>query len=82
MPAGLSPAIVPVFLACLIALPWISEGYFLFQIALTMSYAIILLGLNLLTGYSGQLSLGHGRFVQSAPTLRRSVSCRLVSRTG
>jgi len=40
---------------------WLS-GYHLYQFAQVMIYAIALLGLNLLTGYNGQLSLGHGAF--------------------
>lgn len=36
--------------------------YRLFQATVAISYAISLLGLNLLTGYSGQFSLGHGAF--------------------
>jgi branched-chain amino acid transport system permease protein len=33
-----------------------------FQFNLVLVYAIALLGLNLLTGYNGQISLGHGAF--------------------
>jgi len=33
-----------------------------FQLTLTIIYAIALLGLNLLTGFNGQISLGHGAF--------------------
>lgn len=40
---------------------WMS-GYHLYQFAQVMIYAIALLGLNLLTGFNGQLSLGHGAF--------------------
>jgi branched-chain amino acid transport system permease protein len=32
------------------------------QLTLAMVYAIALLGLNMLTGYNGQISLGHGAF--------------------
>jgi branched-chain amino acid transport system permease protein len=44
------------------ALPAFVGDYRLFQIAQTLVYAIALLGLNLLTGYNGQISLGHGAF--------------------
>jgi len=47
-------------LAC--ALPWVSSDYSLFQYSQVYSYAIALLGLNILTGYNGQISLGHGAF--------------------
>ena len=40
---------------------WLS-GYHLYQFAQVMIYAIALVGLNLLTGFNGQLSLGHGAF--------------------
>jgi len=47
-------------LAC--ALPWVSSDYSLFQYSQVYSYAIALLWLNILTGYNGQISLGHGAF--------------------
>lgn len=45
-----------------IGLPFAVEGFRLFQITQMLIYAIAVLGLNLLTGYNGQLSLGHGAF--------------------
>jgi branched-chain amino acid transport system permease protein len=39
------------------------EGYQLFQVSMMLSYAVTLLGLNLLTGWTGQISVGHGAFV-------------------
>ena len=47
-------------LAC--ALPFVVSNYRVFQITLALVYAIALLGLNILTGYNGQISLGHGAF--------------------
>jgi branched-chain amino acid transport system permease protein len=47
-------------LAC--ALPFVVSNYRTFQLTLVLVYAIALLGLNILTGYSGQISLGHGAF--------------------
>jgi branched-chain amino acid transport system permease protein len=38
------------------------SGYRVFQLNMVLVYAIVLLGLNLLTGYNGQISLGHGAF--------------------
>lgn len=38
------------------------SDYHLFQLTLTVAYAIAILGLNLVTGYNGQISLGHGAF--------------------
>ena len=43
-------------------LAFVFRGYQLFQGTLVMAYAIALLGLNMLTGYNGQISLGHGAF--------------------
>jgi len=43
-------------------LPFVVSNYRTFQLTLVLVYAIALLGLNILTGYSGQISLGHGAF--------------------
>jgi len=44
------------------ALPFFVSGFRLFQFTQVLTYAIALLGLNMLTGYNGQFSLGHGAF--------------------
>jgi branched-chain amino acid transport system permease protein len=44
------------------ALPFVMSNFRLFQFTQVYIYAIALLGLNLLTGYNGQISLGHGAF--------------------
>ena len=41
-------------------LPFVVSNYRVFQFTLVLVYAIALLGLNMLTGYNGQISLGHG----------------------
>ena len=46
--------------ACVI--PFVVSNYRTFQFTLVMVYATALLGLNILTGYNGQISLGHGAF--------------------
>jgi branched-chain amino acid transport system permease protein len=51
-----------VLLALACALPFLVANYRVFQITLVLGYAIALLGLNMLTGYNGQISLGHGAF--------------------
>jgi branched-chain amino acid transport system permease protein len=43
-------------------LPFLVSNYRVFQFTLVIVYAIALLGLNMLTGYNGQISLGHGAF--------------------
>jgi branched-chain amino acid transport system permease protein len=49
-----------VLAAC--ALPFIVSNFRLFQFSQVYIYAIAILGLNMLTGYNGQFSLGHGAF--------------------
>ena len=51
---------VVLVLAC--ALPFMMSGFRVFQFTQVCIYAIALLGLNILTGYNGQISLGHGAF--------------------
>jgi branched-chain amino acid transport system permease protein len=46
--------------ACL--LPFVFSNFRLFQFTQVYIYAIAILGLNMLTGYNGQFSLGHGAF--------------------
>jgi branched-chain amino acid transport system permease protein len=46
--------------ACIV--PFVVGNYTIFQLTMAMAYAIALLGLNMLTGYNGQISLGHGAF--------------------
>ena len=46
----------------LVGLAFVAKGYQLFQATMVLAYAIALLGLNMLTGYNGQISLGHGAF--------------------
>jgi branched-chain amino acid transport system permease protein len=43
-------------------LPFFLSNYRVFQLTLVLAYSIVLLGLNMLTGYNGQISLGHGAF--------------------
>ncbi len=49
-------------LAMATLLPLALDDFRLFQLTQAMVYAIALLGLNILTGYNGQISLGHGAF--------------------
>jgi len=44
------------------ALPFVLSNFRLFQFSQVYIYAIAILGLNILTGYNGQFSLGHGAF--------------------
>jgi branched-chain amino acid transport system permease protein len=49
-------------LAAACVLPFVVPSYMVFQLTLVIAYALALLGLNLLTGFNGQISLGHGAF--------------------
>ena len=46
----------------LVILPFLFKNYRVFQFNLVLVYAIAILGLNILTGFNGQISLGHGAF--------------------
>ncbi|MFN4087511.1 MAG: branched-chain amino acid ABC transporter permease [Alphaproteobacteria bacterium] len=45
-----------------LALPFAVSDFTTFQVTLALVYAIAILGLNLLTGFNGQFSLGHSAF--------------------
>jgi branched-chain amino acid transport system permease protein len=51
--AGLALAILPAFLL---------ESFQLFQLTMAVIMTLAVLGLNIVTGYNGQISLGHGAF--------------------
>jgi branched-chain amino acid transport system permease protein len=55
--AGIALAI-----AVALGLPFFVSDFHSFQLTQAIIYAIALLGLNMLTGYNGQISLGHGAF--------------------
>ena len=46
-----------------LAVPIFSSGFQTLEFAYALIFAIAILGLNVLTGFSGQISLGHGAFV-------------------
>jgi branched-chain amino acid transport system permease protein len=45
-----------------LSFPFLASGYHIYQGAQVLIFAVALLGLNLLTGFNGQISLGHGAF--------------------
>ena len=51
-----------VLLVVLLVLPFLVKNYRVFQFNLVLVYAMAILGLNILTGFNGQISLGHGAF--------------------
>src|SRR5438105_13010258 len=44
-------------------LPFVASGFQTLEVAYALIFAIAILGLNVLTGFSGQISLGHGAFI-------------------
>jgi branched-chain amino acid transport system permease protein len=50
-------------LAAIVAAPWVVPTYYLLLMLPFMAYAVILLGLNLLFGYTGLVSFGHALFI-------------------
>jgi branched-chain amino acid transport system permease protein len=53
---------VVALIALAVVLPFALSNYHVFELTQVMIYAIAVLGLNILTGYNGQISLGHGGF--------------------
>jgi branched-chain amino acid transport system permease protein len=51
-----------ILIAFAVVLPFAISNYHVFALTQVMIYAIAVLGLNILTGYNGQISLGHGGF--------------------
>ena len=51
-----------VVLAIALVLPLVVQSFLTFQLTLVLVYAIAIIGLNLLTGFNGQFSLGHSAF--------------------
>src|SRR5687767_11060488 len=43
--------------------PGVAVNYILYVVCLGLIYGIVALGLNLLVGYAGQISLGHAGFL-------------------
>src|SRR5215469_7241595 len=46
----------------IVGLPFVAKNFLIFQITMAVIYAMAILGLNLLTGFNGQFSLGHSAF--------------------
>jgi branched-chain amino acid transport system permease protein len=56
-------AVVAAAVALVAFMPQLVSDYHSYQLGFVGIYFIALLGLNILTGYSGQISLGHGAFM-------------------
>ncbi len=46
-----------------ILVPFVASGFQMLELAYALIFAMAILGLNVLSGHSGQISLGHGAFV-------------------
>ena len=57
-----TPVVLLLGVTVALALPSVVKDFTLFQLTMAMGYAIAVLGLNLLMGMSGQVSLGHSAF--------------------
>jgi branched-chain amino acid transport system permease protein len=53
---------IGVVIAVALLLPAVATNFVIFQLTLVMVYGLAILGLNLLTGFNGQFSLGHSAF--------------------
>ena len=62
LPRAVWIALILLGAAVLVIAPFLVKNYRVFQFNLVLIYAIAVLGLNLLTGFNGQFSLGHGAF--------------------
>lgn len=51
-----------VFIVVAVVLPFVLDNYTIYSLALVFALALAVLGINLLTGLSGQFSIGHGAF--------------------
>ena len=51
-----------ILLSFLISFPIFSKGYVVYNLNLIMIHVIVALGMNILVGYTGQISLGHAGF--------------------
>lgn len=64
-PNALTPTLLLSFLALVVfggLVPLVVSEYSAYQITTALAYGIAILGLNILTGYNGQFSIGHSAF--------------------
>jgi branched-chain amino acid transport system permease protein len=57
-----SQVVITLILIIALIIPFVLKSFFVFQLTLVMVYGLAILGLNLLTGFNGQFSLGHSAF--------------------
>jgi branched-chain amino acid transport system permease protein len=54
--------VIPAVIVVALIIPWLATSFVMFQLTQVMIYGLAILGLNLLTGFNGQFSLGHSAF--------------------
>jgi branched-chain amino acid transport system permease protein len=59
---SMRPLAIGAAIAVALVLPIVLQNFVIFQLTLVMVYGLAILGLNLLTGFNGQFSLGHSAF--------------------
>jgi branched-chain amino acid transport system permease protein len=59
---ALQHAILAGAIVIAVILPFLTKSFIIFQLTQVMIYGLAILGLNLLTGFNGQFSLGHSAF--------------------
>jgi branched-chain amino acid transport system permease protein len=61
--AGFRAVLLAATAGLVVLLPFVVSNYHTYQLAQVAIYAIAVIGVNLVTGYTGQISLGHGAFM-------------------
>jgi branched-chain amino acid transport system permease protein len=59
---GLRHWLIAAAIVVALAVPFVARSFVIFQLTQVMVYGLAILGLNLLTGFNGQFSLGHSAF--------------------
>jgi len=59
---GARPLLIGAAIVVAIVIPLVARSFIVFQLTQVMIYGLAILGLNLLTGFNGQFSLGHSAF--------------------
>ena len=60
---ALAPVVLAVIAIAIVALPAVAPAYYVTLMLPFMAYGVVLLGLNLLFGYTGLVSFGHALFI-------------------
>ena len=61
--AGFRAGLLAATVGLVVLLPFVVSNYHTYQLAQVAIYAMAVIGVNIITGYTGQISLGHGAFM-------------------